>query len=165
MDGPGFFSGWASVYNVVDLVGDVVAPGAFVNLPDFRDRGMVCWDHDRSRPVAIPLEVVDDGIGLRLRGQFHGTPDGQAARQIIAERKAAGRVPFGLSIGYLVKADKLLAGTRILTKLQLLEISFVALPANPAALVREVKLEPAGDRRFSELAALVERARFLGVAV
>jgi len=162
----GDFSGYASVYGVSDLVGDVVAPGAFVNLGDFSRRGVIAWNHDTSRPVAMPLLVHDDGVGLFVFGRFHGTADGQDARRILVERKAAG-LGWGMSFGYLVLKSEPRRGGRgsLLQALYLLEVSLVAVPANPAAGITDVKDGNAARPRPAslEVLALREEARFLGV--
>lgn len=162
----GEFSGYASVYGVTDLAGDIVAPGAFVNLAEFARRGVIAWNHDQARPVAMPLLVHDDGVGLFVFGKFHATGNAQDARRILVERKAAG-LGYGMSFGYLTLKSSPLRGGRgsRLEALYLLEISLVAVPANPAAGVTDVKANLAVQRPAESLqvAALREEARFLGV--
>lgn len=170
----GEFAGYGSVFGVEDLGGDTVLAGAFADtLPAFRSAGVICWGHDTSRPVAIPIEAREDHLGLYLRGRFHSTADGQDARRITAERQAAG-LTFGLSIGYLiVKSGPAPDGGRMLYKLWLLEVSLVAIPMNPFATVQSVKAEPRSVRASGQrddlkriaqdnIAALV---RLNGVAV
>jgi HK97 family phage prohead protease len=173
--GPGEFSGYGSVYNVTDLAGDIVAPGSFVNLPDFRRSGVILWTHDTARPVAVPLDVRDDGVGLFLRARLHDTADGVMAGTILRERSAAGMM-FGLSIGYSILKSHSEGKNRILDALYLHEVSLVALPANPRAGVRSIKLGPPNERSMArtsrndpalaEFVRMLEHdARRLGVAV
>lgn len=172
--GIGEFVGYGSVSSVRDLSGDIVAPGAFVNLPDFRRSGVILWAHDTARPVAVPLEVRDDGVGLFLRARLHDTADGTMAATIIRERQAAG-MSFGLSIGYSVLKSHTEGKNRILDALYLHEVSLVSLPANPWAGVRAIKLGPptstsrptsGSDPALRELVRALEAdARRLGVAV
>ena len=157
----GELEGYASLFNVVDAGGDIVLPGAFVNLKDFLATGVVTWAHDMDRPVAMPIEAVDDGVGLRLRAGFHGTSDGIMARQVLTERQSAGVSPFGLSIGYiLLQSGQDAAGHRLLRKIYLLEVGLVAMPMNFLARVSRVKgLDAAPGKALN--AAELERARLL----
>jgi len=63
--------------------------------------GFIAYGHDWMNPVAMPTSATEDGVGLAIGGQFHGTPRAQEARQITTERLAAGK-SVGLSIGYEV---------------------------------------------------------------
>lgn len=137
----GTFAGYASVFGRLDMNGEVVDKGAFVNLTDWLARGTILWGHNTERPVGYPTEAVADDVGLFIRGAFHSTAEGEAARTWGLERKAAG-LAVGLSIGYLVLRDSLVSGIRHLISLALLEVSFVAIPANPFAGATDIKAAP-----------------------
>lgn len=171
IDKRGEFEAYASIFNVRDLQDDIVTPGAFVNLKSWLETGAVLWDHDTARPVAVPLEARDDGIGLWVRGRFHSTADAQAARTVVVERQAAGK-PYGLSIGYLPLFSRPGGdGTRLLVRVYLLEVSLVSIPANPHARVQVAKAwAPADAARLLtpaqlQSAALVELMRASGVPI
>jgi HK97 family phage prohead protease len=108
------------------------------------------------------LEVRDDGVGLWIRGAFHTTPDAVNARTIAAERKALG-FPLGLSIGYIPLAARDSKEGRYLTKVYLVEVSLVSIPANVDALLTGVK-HPT-TLHDEELRFQVLRARQNGVRV
>lgn len=82
----------AAVFGSVDRDGDVIAPGAFVNLEEFVRDGFVSYNHDWSAlPIAYPLEASQDASGLLVRARFHSTPEAQACRTVARERLAAGK--------------------------------------------------------------------------
>lgn len=165
-DARGEFAGYGSLFNVVDLGEDIVLPGAFVNLADFGRTGSLLWSHDLARPVAVPLEARDDGIGLWVRGRFHSTPGGQEARTIVEERQAAGN-PFGLSIGYVILKSRNQGLARLLEKLYLIEISLVAAPMNHGARVQVAKTYRPADLTPARIqsSALAELMRAHGVPI
>ncbi len=141
-DGPGEFEGYASVFGNTDLSGDRIVPGAFAaDLPRFVRDAPILWSHDPSEPIGMPLDAREDPRGLFLRGLFHTTPLAQKARAVASERLAA-KKSFGMSIGYRVEPGgqrRAADGVRELTKLRLLEVSLVGVPANPEAVLTGVK--------------------------
>ena len=137
----GSFEGYAAVFDNVDRQGDKIARGAFAGtLARFLEDGVIGWQHDVSEPIGYPLEVREDGRGLYLRAAFQSSPAAQQVRSIILERDRAGK-GFGLSIGYLVRPGGSYqdGDTRVLTDLDLLEVSLVSVPANDLATVTGVK--------------------------
>ena len=165
-DARGEFAGYGSIFNIEDLGGDVVLPGAFVNLPDFARTGSLLWNHEFARPVAVPVEARDDGIGLWIRGRFHSTREGQDARTVVTERQEAGN-PYGLSIGYVALKERPQGRVRILEKLYLIEVSLVSAPMNHRARVQLAKRYAPADltpeQRSS--AAIAELLRSNGVSL
>ena len=161
------FAGYASVHNVVDLQGEVIDPGAWVNLAAWLKAGTLLWEHMRGVPVGYPTEARDDGVGLFIRGTFHSTPEGQAAETWASERKAAG-LDIALSVGYLALAQpRLVAGAVHLTKLALLEVSFVGFPANQHARLTTMKsragellVQPGPRTARTATTAEIERSRY-----
>ena len=157
----GEFEGMASTHHL-DLQGDVVAPGAFSSsLPRFLERGFISWGHDATgAPIGYPLEAREVPQGLYLRAGFHGTAAGQTARQVTAERLAAGKAQ-ALSIGYSVPEGgwrRRRDGVRELLKVELLEVSLVTAPANPYAFVTGAKAQSSADPE--RLALELERLKF-----
>ena len=146
--GAGEFEGYGAAFDNVDFGGDRIVRGAFIEtLADFKKSGLIFWQHDATDPVAYPVEATEDIKGLYLRARFHGTGSAQKARRIVQERLAAG-LSFGLSIGYSVMPDGEQYdrdGVRILTRLQLHEVSLVSLPMNERAVVTGVKSAPRLD--------------------
>lgn len=144
--GPGEFSGYASVAGVLDSGGDIVEKGAFkAGLDEFLTHGFIGLGHDwDGLPIGTVSEAYEDDHGLFLRGEYHSTPEAQAARQVAMERLSRGK-SVGLSIGFKINAEgKSLDedGHRRLTNLKLYEVSHVNVPMlRPAGMtgVKDIK--------------------------
>ncbi|UYO49662.1 HK97 family phage prohead protease [Rhodopseudomonas palustris] len=139
----GFVSGYASTFGgAPDSYGDVIAPGAFAkSIARHQAQGtapLMLWSHDETRPIGRWDSYAEDVAGLMVAGQFNiNTDAGRDAR----EHVLAGDLN-GLSIGYRVMPGGAKAGPngiRILTELDLLEVSIVAFPANQGARVTGAK--------------------------
>ena len=137
----GSFSGYASTFGgPPDSFGDVIASGAFArSLSEHRGAGTLpamLWQHDSRAVVGRWREVVEDRRGLRVEGKL--TLEVQRAREAYALLKDGAL--NGLSIGFRTRASRpQKGGGRLLTDIELMEISLVALPANAMARVRDVK--------------------------
>jgi HK97 family phage prohead protease len=132
----GHFEGWASVYGVTDLTGDVVEPGAFTRtLADSGKERPLLWSHSTSAPVG-KVQLTDTPNGLRATGQL-ALGISQAKDAYVALKEG---ILKGLSIGYdtirAVNDDK---GIRHLLEVKLWEVSLVMFPACPPALIQGVK--------------------------
>ena len=131
----GTFVGFASVYNVEDLGGDIVEKGAFTRTINARPSVPILWKHDEP----IGVGTVEDGDhGLIVRGKL--TLAVQKAREALALMKD-GAVK-GLSIGYSSVKDDIKGGVRHLREVKLWEVSVVAVPMNQDALIAVVKELP-----------------------
>jgi len=166
-DGSGGFEGLAAVYHNIDEVGDIIAPGAFAkDLPDFLANGFVgSVNHDWDAPIGHPAEATETADGLYIKAVFDGSPDAQAVRAKMTPHPSTKRATIRkLSIGYkceskqlpnasavkahwaehgytptskdLARAEK---GARLLTRISLIEVSPVAVPANSEARIVGVK--------------------------
>ena len=136
----GFISGYASVFGIKDHHGEIVERGAFKrSLENWTEKGQfpkLLWQHDTREPIGIWKSVVEDHYGLRVEGQL--LLDVQRAREVHTLLKS--RAIDGLSIGYTIQeSHKDQKGVRLLTNLNLLEISLVTFGANPDAQVTVVK--------------------------
>ena len=139
VDDQGIFTGHASVFNVVDLDGDVVEPGAFAETlaTGAASAGVLIFGQheDRKEPLGRTLELREDSIGLYVKGQISDTTAGRDYRQLIRDG-----VLDQMSIGYIALEyyiDE--QQVRHLTKLDLLEISIVNYPANTEARIESYK--------------------------
>lgn len=144
--------GYASKFGLVDQGGDVVAPGAYaVSLKRLSEKGShvkMLWQHDPAQPIGIWDEVVEDAAGLWVKGRI--LTNVTRGREAIALLEA-GAID-GLSIGYrTVKSHKSDAGQRMLTALDLWEVSLVTFPMLPDARV-SAKAEERDARALRELA-------------
>lgn len=136
----GIISGYAALFDVlVPGFNELVRPGAFSRtIAEHRAAGtpiVMLWSHDPSAPIG-KWNVTEDARGLRAEGQIiKDIAKGKEAISLIS----AG-VVTGLSIGFRTRAaergDK---GVRILTDVQLEEVSLTAFPAQPGARVTAVR--------------------------
>lgn len=161
-DRRGEFVGRASVFNVVDLHGDVVMPGAFANsIRETGGRTKLLYQHDTRRPIGIG-EIVETSDALIVKGRLSlATRDALEAYALMLDG-----VLDGLSIGYeTVRADKPKGGVRKLHELKLFEVSVVTFPANVLSTIEAIKAGAAGSPDFHEhmghLAALVSGVKNL----
>jgi HK97 family phage prohead protease len=148
--------GYASLYGKVDQGGDIVQAGAYAaSLRALRDSGRrvkMLWQHDATCPIGVWDIVREDNRGLWVKGRLLDTvAKGREAAALIA----AGAID-GLSIGYRTrKASKTAEGRRLLTELELWEVSLVTFPMLETARVA-AKAE-AGD--LSRLAQIFAEAQ------
>ena len=137
--GSGVFSGYASIFNERDASGDIVMPGAFhqslLRRPaeDIR----MLFQHDPAEPVGTWVEVRETDKGLYVLGRLNKNV--QRGRELLALLEGGGI--DGLSIGFktiAARKDKS-TGARLLTKIDLWEISLVTFPMLDGARVSAVK--------------------------
>jgi HK97 family phage prohead protease len=141
--GTGEFEGYASLFGVADLAGDIVERGAFRESLSRRGaRGVsLLWQHDPATPIGRWISLVEDARGLKVRGRL--SLEVMRARELRALMRD-GAVD-GLSIGFRTgraRADPA-TGRRHLISLDLWEVSLVTFPMLPGARVTAVKSLPA----------------------
>src|SRR5574343_17175 len=161
-DAAGAVTLYAAAFGNVDRQGEVIAPGAFMNLSEFVKDGWIGLAHDMAAlPVATVKAASQDVHGLRLDCEWHSTPEAQKARTVVKERLECGKA-VKCSIGYrVVDAEH---ETRdgnpvtVLKQIELFEASIVNLPANPRAEVVEAK---AWWQVFEDARAAVKDGRVL----
>lgn len=138
IDRDGRFSGYASVFNVVDTHNDIIMRGAFKqSLKSRASEIKLLWQHRQDEPIGVFDRMFEDAHGLYVEGRL--LLNVQRAREAYALLKEG--AISGLSIGYSplhYKHDPQ-TGVRILTAIELWEISLVTFPANAAAGVTVVK--------------------------
>lgn len=139
VEASGLFEGYASLFGVADLGGDVVMAGAFAD--SLRRRGparvKLLWQHDPAEPVGAWLSIEEDSRGLRVKGRL--ALEVARAREILALMRD-GQVD-GLSIGFRTQraTQDRKTGLRRLHKIDLWEISLVTFPMLPQARVIALK--------------------------
>ena len=153
-------SGYASLFGDPDQGGDVVMKGAYADsLNDVAATGRsikMLWQHDPTQPIGVWDQVREDAKGLWVKGRIlTEVAKGREAAALIG----AGAID-GLSIGYrTVKATKNTKGQRLLSELELWEVSLVTFPMLPSARVAaKGDSVPLGDV-LREMAAAFEGAR------
>jgi HK97 family phage prohead protease len=127
--------GYASTYDR-DLGDDVVVPGAFTKSLGGGRPVRFLFSHDPSQVLGTVQELAEDEKGLRGRFKISQTALGKDVHTLLRD----GAID-SFSIGYLpvdFEHDRK-AGVRKLTEVDLLEVSLVSMPMNPAAVVTGVK--------------------------
>jgi len=140
----GRFSGYASVFDQVDLERDIIRPGAF---RDVKNPKML-WQHDATKPIGRWDVLREDAKGLYVEGQlFLDLPQARDAHTLLKEGALD-----GLSIGfYPVKSAPRPGGGREIFEVNLLEISLVTFPANEGATIMHVKQKKGATMKLPEL--------------
>jgi uncharacterized protein len=139
LEDSGRFEGLAAVYGVEDLQGDVIEKGAFTRAISQQPAAgfPLLWAHDQAVPVGL-AKLVDGDKGPVVHGEIdRGDVDGERAFQ-----RAKKGVVRGLSIGFSLPngdAVKYHGSTRHIHELRLHEVSLVAIPAQPGAMILTVK--------------------------
>ena len=129
--------GYASLWGAADLNGDVVAEGAFAKSLAKGDAGAVkmLFQHDGRTPVGVWDELVEDGRGLFVRGRIEAwSPEAKFAAALVR----AGALD-GLSIGYRTSRARREGRLRVLSEVDLWEVSLVTFPMLPGARFRVVR--------------------------
>lgn len=136
MNEKGVFTGYASIFGNIDENDDVVERGAFKRTLDHGGGQVpVLWQHDIREPIGVGLEMMEDERGLWVKSAINlDTQRGKEAYSLLKQGALK-----GLSIGYTVIKDSIEKGVRYIKEIRLWEISIVTFPANPEALISDVK--------------------------
>jgi len=126
--------GYASLWSVADLNGDVVAKGAFADSLKRTGAGGVRMlnQHESRAVVGVWDEIVEDDCGLLVRGRI---ADWSAEARYAQALSRAGALD-GLSIGFRAAKARRDGRLRVLGGVELWEISLVTFPMLPAARFR-----------------------------
>jgi HK97 family phage prohead protease len=138
----GRFTGIAASFSSTpDRQGDIIVPGAFAaTLSQWDARGgriPVLLNHDHGQPIGALVSARETPAGLEVEGQLAAEVEGAERAMRLLETGA-----LSMSIGYAIpqggarlRAD----GVRELVVVDLAEVSLVAIPADPRAVVRQAK--------------------------
>jgi HK97 family phage prohead protease len=126
--------GYASLWGVADLNGDVVARGAFAASLAKTDAGGVRMLHQHEGRVAVGVWdlMVEDERGLFVRGRIM---DWSAESRFALALSRAGALD-GLSIGFRSRRARREGRLRVLVEVELWEVSLVTFPMLPGARFR-----------------------------
>jgi HK97 family phage prohead protease len=135
----GTIEGYGSVFGNKDSYNDVIEKGAFAQSIKSHKASQsmpaMLWQHDAAQPIGVWTDISEDENGLHMRGKFAmGTVKGREAYEL-AKMHALN----GLSIGFVAKGWDYSGEVRILTELELWEVSLVTFPANTKARITGVK--------------------------
>lgn len=128
---PLLIEGYASVFGVADLTGDIVRAGAFSGSLARAGRPPMLLQHRAGAIAGRWVRIVEDGRGLYVRGLIEAESAQGLARAGLD----------GLSIGFRpLMWRRRAGGGRELTDVDLVEVSLVAEPMQPAARFEVVVL-------------------------
>ncbi len=167
------FEGLASVYHVLDGYNEIVAPGAFTrSLKRYMDKPVLRYMH--SQPVGLATRAMEMPEGLMIAGKISDTVTGRDCRTLLADgvikslsigfsTVASSRLEgeeavkqYWAKCGYVPSADELRRikyGARVLTDIELYEVSLVDIPANDACDITAVKHALSGRLTAADLLA------------
>jgi uncharacterized protein len=134
--------GYASLFGIEDLSGDVVRAGAFAASLRRAVPTPMLMEHRPGRVAGRWSAVREDGRGLFVRGFV--APDAPAGREALAR---IGGGMTGLSIGYVaLQWSTRLGRGRVLKAIELKEISLVSAPMLPQARFAPIGADPFAGR-------------------
>ncbi|USO00650.1 MAG: HK97 family phage prohead protease [Alphaproteobacteria bacterium] len=131
LDKNGVFDGYASVFNVVDLHGDIVKQGSFAHCLKHShvDNIKMLFDHDPSLQIGKWLSIMEDDCGLLVQGIVNmRNPFSQKIYLLMKNKMVS-----GLSIGFIPIITMKDKCVRKIFQVDLKEISIVRNPANQRA--------------------------------
>lgn len=141
-ENPGYhFSGYGSTYGNEDRDGDVILAGAFDEFLKNRSSVPLCLNHDVNRVIGR-ADLKSDENGLFLKGILN--TDSDTANEVLQLIKMGALDSF--SIGFFPlefepngNKSSFFWESVDIKRADLAEVSVVTVPANPEALVTEVK--------------------------
>ena len=133
VDDAGVITGIAWPFGSPDSVGDIITKGAFnVAVSDLP----MLFQHDPADLVGTWEEVRETDEGLAVKGKLHLA---ESARARAVRGLVQGKLIEGLSIGFRTKASARQGSNRVISALDLFEISLVRNPSHPKARVTSAK--------------------------
>lgn len=151
-DAEGTFTGHAAIFGERNRHNEIVQRGAFTRtIADHVARNVrppMLWAHRADEIIGVWTDIREDDTGLAVTGKLiTETARGKEAHALLK----AGALN-GLSIGFRAKhATRDTNGTRILSEIDLVEISLVALPSAGGARIKQVR--SASSDAFTRAAA------------
>ena len=129
-------NGYASLWGVADLNGDVVVRGAFARSLAKTGAGGVrlLHQHEGRAPVGVWERIVEDERGLFVAGRIM---DWSAEARFAQALSRAGALD-GLSIGFRSSRARREGRLRVLVEVELWEVSLVTFPMLPGARFRTI---------------------------
>jgi uncharacterized protein len=127
------FAGYAALFDKVDRGGDIVRKGAFARAVAAGPKGVpLLWQHEPAKPIGRIDHLSEDDRGLRVIARLSDASGGREAAALLKDGAIG-----GLSFGYRVR-EKRDGARRELMDVDLVEVSLVTFPMQPAARVHAV---------------------------
>jgi HK97 family phage prohead protease len=135
LDEAGTITGIAWPFGQPDRYGDVIEPGAFKGAAG--KRLPMLFAHDQAAALGVWDGIEEKADGLHVSGRL--LVDEVARAREVRALLREGAIS-GLSVGFLTKESKARpGGGRTFTKVELLEVSIVPVPAHAEARVTSTK--------------------------
>lgn len=132
--------GYASLFGVADMAGDVMAPGAFAASLRSGRPVRFLYQHRSDEPLGRITRLSEDARGLAITAEL--SPASQRAREVAGLIRDGAL--DGLSIGFRsVRALSRSGGGRIIREAELWEVSVVTFPMLSAARITAITPDPA----------------------
>lgn len=146
------FSGYASIFHIIDNHNDIIMPGAFAKTLLKKRKVKLLWQHKSDEPIGYITLLKEDAKGLYVEGKI--LLELRKGREAYSLLKAG--AINGLSIGYRVVKSNLdrVKNARIINEIELFEISVVTFPANENSQITDVKFGDLGN-----FVVAIERAK------
>jgi HK97 family phage major capsid protein/HK97 family phage prohead protease len=129
----GEITGLAWPFGTPDRVGDMIEKGAF----GITGKVPMLFGHDQAQAVGVWDSISESTEGLHVKGRLL-VDDVARAREVRALVREGAAT--GLSIGFVTKSAKGRAGGgRLISALDLHEISIVPIPCHPGAKIQTIK--------------------------
>lgn len=126
------FAGYAALFDIADAARDTIRPGAFAStLRERQGQIPLFWQHRSDTVIGVIETIAEDVRGLRVIGRIDN-PFGRAAQML-----RRGEVS-GLSFGYRASGYERSGQGRILTAVELFEVSVVTHPLQHGARIHFV---------------------------
>ena len=103
IDGEGrTLEGYAATFGNVDLVSDMIHPGAFTKtLTERGNKVRLLWQHKTDEPIGRPIELREDAKGLFIKAIISDTARGRDVLALLKDKAVD-----SMSIGYeVVQSD------------------------------------------------------------
>ena len=139
----GIITGFGACYDNVDRQNDVIERGAFkawlsnVNQENIKNKLKICYAHKRNDIVGVPLSILNRNEGLEISVKIY--PDAKTPNNVKLLDLIKDKTLDSLSIGMIPQESEVRNGIRYISKAEVYEISFVGIPANPKAMIMDVK--------------------------
>lgn len=130
------FEGYASTFGNKDLGEDIIMAGAFTKSLEEDKEVPILWQHNMQDPIGKSVELSEDDNGLYIKAIL--PKDDDLVKGRVMPQMKIGSIKE-MSIGYFVKDFEYKEEVRLLTELQLFEVSLVTKAMNPRALITGMK--------------------------
>jgi len=156
----GTFEGYASIFDKLDRVGDIVLPGAFTKSLKEDATPSVLWQHEAKQVIGSLPVIKEDNIGLFVKVKL--TLQVQLASEVYALLKD--RAIKSMSMGYVAtkvsyNEDR---SIRYIIEAKVFEVSVVTFAANEQATIISIKSgEVIEEKKIQDFIELKECEAFL----